>query len=188
MLDFIYTILVSGAFTTKEDPMSEKILIIDDDIDTLRLVALVLQKEGYQTITANNGKEGLLKMSEESPDLILLDIMMPEMDGYEVARRLRKNPKTAETPILMFTAKSQLEDKLTGFESGADDYLTKPTRPIDLQAHIKALLSPSKKTEETHPQIQRISPSSEIQRKFTVGIISERFSEWFTDTPSDKGK
>ncbi|MBT3313958.1 MAG: response regulator [Anaerolineae bacterium] len=170
--------------------MAEKILIIDDDIDTLRLVGLVLQKEGYQIITANNGRQGLLKMSAESPDLILLDIMMPEMDGYEVARRLRKNPKTAEIPILMFTAKSQIDDKVTGFESGADDYLTKPTRPTELQAHIRALLSRSKKTEreEAKPQSQRVSTPLENQRGFTVGIISERFSDWFTDAPSDKGK
>ena len=170
--------------------MSEKILIIDDDIDTLRLVGLVLQKEGYQIITANNGKQGLLKMSEETPDLILLDIMMPEMDGYEVARRLRKNPKTAEIPILMFTAKSQIEDKVTGFESGADDYLTKPTHPIELQTHIRVLLSRSQKTEteQTKPQNQRVSTPVEGQRTVTVGIISERFSDWFTDAPSDKGK
>ena len=67
--------------------------------------------------------------------------MMPDMDGYEVTRRLRKNPATATTPILMFTAKTQLDDKVTGFEVGADDYLTKPTHPTELQAHVKALLA-----------------------------------------------
>ncbi|MCP4139784.1 MAG: response regulator [Chloroflexi bacterium] len=170
--------------------MAEKILIIDDDIDTLRLVGLMLQKEGYQIITANNGKQGLLKMSEETPDLILLDIMMPEMDGYEVARRLRKNPETAETPILMFTAKSQAEDRVSGFEAGADGYLTKPTRPIELQAHIRGLLTHSEKTEaeETTPHDQKILTRSQDQRAFTIGIISERFSDWFTDTPPNEGK
>ncbi len=123
--------------------MPEKILIIDDDMDTLRLVGLMLQKLGYLISAAPNGVQGLAKAFEERPDLILLDVMMPDMDGYEVARRLRKNPTTVSTPILMFTAKTQLDDKVTGFEVGADDYLTKPTHPTELQAHVKALLARS---------------------------------------------
>ena len=120
--------------------MSEKILIIDDDVDTLRLVGLMLQRQGYQISAATNGEQGLAKALEEIPDIILLDVMMPNMDGYEVTRRLRKNPTTQSIPILMFTAKSQLDDKVVGFEAGADDYLTKPTHPAELQAHVKALL------------------------------------------------
>jgi pilus assembly protein CpaE len=118
----------------------EKILIVDDDVDTLRLVGLMLQRQGYQIVAASNGEQGLVKAFEEKPDIILLDVMMPDMDGYEVTRRLRKNPVTRSTPILMFTAKTQLDDKVTGFEAGADDYLTKPTHPTELQAHIRALL------------------------------------------------
>lgn len=121
--------------------MSEKILIIDDDLDTLRLVGLMLQRQGYQISAATNGQQGLDKAFEEDPDLILLDVMMPDMDGYEVTRRLRRNPSTMETPILMFTAKSQLDDKVIGFEVGANDYLTKPTHPSELQARVKTLLS-----------------------------------------------
>jgi DNA-binding response OmpR family regulator len=116
-------------------------LIIDDDVDTLRLVGLMLQRQGYQISAASNGSQGLTKAFDERPDLILLDVMMPDMDGYEVTRRLRKNPATASIPILMFTAKTQLDDKVTGFEVGADDYLTKPTHPTELQAHVKALLA-----------------------------------------------
>ena len=130
MLDFILDL----------DVMADKILIIDDDVDTLRLVGLMLQRQGYQIIAAANGEQGLAKALEERPDIILLDVMMPDMDGYEVTRRLRKNPATKSTPILMFTAKTQLDDKVTGFEVGADDYLTKPTHPAELQAHVKALL------------------------------------------------
>ena len=96
--------------------MAEKILIVDDDLDTLRLVGLMLQRQGYNIVAATNGEQGLAKAFEEKPDLILLDVMMPDMDGYEVTRRLRKNPITATTPILMFTAKTQLDDKVTGFE------------------------------------------------------------------------
>ncbi|MEW5938281.1 MAG: response regulator [Chloroflexota bacterium] len=121
--------------------MAEKILIVDDDVDTLRLVGIMLQRQGYQITAATNGQVGLNKALEEQPDLILLDVMMPDMDGYEVTRRLRQNPTTAQTPILMFTAKSQLDDKVAGFEVGVDDYLTKPTHPAELQAHVKALLS-----------------------------------------------
>jgi pilus assembly protein CpaE len=121
--------------------MSEKILIIDDDLDTLRLVGLMLQRQGYQISAATNGQQGLDKAFEEDPDLILLDIMMPDMDGYEVTRRLRRNPSTMATPILMFTAKTQLDDKVIGFEVGANDYLTKPTHPSELQARVKTLLS-----------------------------------------------
>jgi pilus assembly protein CpaE len=121
--------------------MSEKILIIDDDLDTLRLVGLMLQRQGYQISAATNGQQGLDKAFEEDPDLILLDVMMPDMDGYEVTRRLRQNPSTMETPILMFTAKTQLDDKVIGFEVGANDYLTKPTHPSELQARVKTLLA-----------------------------------------------
>ncbi len=125
--------------------MAEKILIIDDDLDTLRLVGLMLQKQGYQIAAAGAGQQGLDLAFSDTPDLILLDVMMPQMDGYEVARRLRANGKTSGVPILMFSAKSQLDDKVTGFEAGADDYLTKPTHPTELQAHVKALLARSNK-------------------------------------------
>ncbi len=148
--------------------MSEKIVIIDDDLDTLRLVGLMLQKQGYQIAAANNGAQGLLKAAEEDPDLILLDVMMPDMDGYEVARRLRDNPETANIPILMFTAKSQLDDKVTGFEAGVDDYLTKPTHPTELKAHVKALLARSVKPKKEEGE------SSINGDAFTIGIISAR--------------
>lgn len=129
--------------------MAEKILIIDDDLDTLRLVGLMLQKQGYQIAAAGGGQQGLDLAFGDTPDLILLDVMMPVMDGYEVARRLRANENTAGVPILMFSAKSQLDDKVTGFEAGADDYLTKPTHPTELQAHVKALLARSNKGSKT---------------------------------------
>ena len=136
--------------------MAEKILIIDDDLDTLRLVGLMLQRQGYQITAAHNGKQGLEKALEDTPNLILLDVMMPDMDGYEVARRLRGNPQTEKIPILMFTAKTQLDDKVAGFEVGADDYLTKPTHPSELQSHVKALLSRAGRTSENAETAQQI--------------------------------
>ena len=148
--------------------MSEKILIIDDDLDTLRLVGLMLQRQGYQISAATNGQQGLEKAFEEDPDLILLDVMMPDMDGYEVTRRLRQNPSTLETPILMFTAKTQLDDKVTGFEVGANDYLTKPTHPSELQARVKTLLARvgDKKTQ--------MSPASDENQGYVVGVLGAR--------------
>ncbi len=121
--------------------MAEKILIVDDDLETLRLVGLMLQRQGYQVISARNGNEGIAQAHREHPDLIVLDVMMPDMDGYQVAQQLRGSTETADIPILMFTAKSQVDDKVAGYESGADDYLTKPVHPAELIAHIKALLS-----------------------------------------------
>ncbi|MCG2786659.1 MAG: response regulator [Anaerolineae bacterium] len=149
--------------------MPEKILIIDDDLDTLRLVGMMLQKQGFQIIAASNGQQGLDLALAEIPSLILLDVMMPQMDGYEVARHLRANPKTVDIPILMFTAKSQLDDKVTGFEAGADDYLTKPTHPAELQAHVKALLARSSKGKVNPPT----SPVSE-EPACTIGVLGTR--------------
>ena len=168
--------------------MAEKILIIDDDIDTLKLVGLVLQKQGYQSTAANSGHQGLLEMSKEPPDLIVLDVMMPEMDGYEVARRLREDPEMSKIPILMFTARSQVRDKEMGFESGVDDYLTKPTHPKDFQAHIEMLLSRSKKTEIKQTEPQRVVTQSKGKRAYTVGVISDRFSDWFTSIPDTEAE
>jgi DNA-binding response OmpR family regulator len=148
--------------------MPEKILIIDDDLDTLRLVGLMLQKQGYQIVAASSGPQGLELALTELPGLILLDVMMPGMDGYEVSRRLRGSDKTVNIPILMFTAKSQLDDKVTGFEAGADDYLTKPTHPTELQAHVKALLARSTKNKVNPPTGPVEEPA------YTIGVLAAR--------------
>ncbi|HLA07270.1 MAG TPA: response regulator [Anaerolineales bacterium] len=148
--------------------MSEKILIIDDDLDTLRLVGLMLQRQGYQISAATNGQQGLDKAFEEDPDMILLDIMMPDMDGYEVTRRLRANPSTMETPILMFTAKTQLDDKVIGFEVGANDYLTKPTHPSELQARVKSLLA------RANEKKGQTAPAGDENRGFVIGVLAAR--------------
>src|SRR5690349_8949407 len=149
--------------------MSEKILIIDDDLDTLRLVGLMLQRQGYQISAATNGQQGLDKAFEEDPDLILLDIMMPDMDGYEVTRRLRQNPSTLETPILMFTAKTQLDDKVVGFEVGANDYLTKPTHPSELQARVKTLLARVNERKPSNTGLLRNE-----NRGYVIGVLGAR--------------
>jgi CheY-like chemotaxis protein len=124
--------------------MPEKILVVDDDLDTLKLVGMMLQRQGYTIVAAINGAQALSKVPAEKPDLILLDVMMPDIDGFEVCRRIRSDAAFASTPILMFTAKTQVDDKVQGFESGADDYLPKPTHPAELLAHVKALLGRSR--------------------------------------------
>ena len=144
--------------------MPEKILIVDDDVDTLRLVGLMLQRQGYQIVAANNGNQALVMAKTEKPDLILLDIMMPDLDGYEVTRQLRESPDTSSIPIIMFTAKSQLEDRVTGFEVGADDYLTKPTQPRELFVHVQDILA-RKKT---------AGPVAPLQRGHVVGILAAK--------------
>src|SRR5690606_4964883 len=128
--------------------MSEKILIVDDDIDSLKLIGLMLQRHGYEVVAANAGNQALAKASSDHPNLIILDVMMPDMDGYEVCRRLRAEPVTASIPIIMFTAKTMVDDKVAGFEAGADDYLTKPTHPAELSSRVKAVLQRSQQKQQ----------------------------------------
>ncbi len=117
-----------------------RILIADDDVDALRLVGLMLERKGYQILAAASGQQALQKAIEANPDIIILDVMMPDMDGYQVAAQLRKHPATEYIPILMFTAKAAVNDKIAGFQAGADDYLTKPVHPRELITRIEALL------------------------------------------------
>jgi pilus assembly protein CpaE len=147
--------------------MPEKILLVDDDPDTLRLVGVMLQRQGYEVQVANSGKQALGMVQADLPDLILLDIMMPEMDGYDVARHLRSDPATADVPIIMFTAKSQVDDKVMGFEAGADDYLTKPTQPRELFAHIKAVLARTGKSQEG-------SSAEAAKRGYMIGVLAAK--------------
>lgn len=142
-----------------------KILIVDDDLETLRLVGLMLQRQGYEISAANSGNQALGLARSESPDLIVLDIMMPEMDGLQFSQRLRKDPAISAIPILMFTAKSQVDDKVAGYEAGADDYLTKPVHPAELVAHIKALMARTQ---------NRPGPLPVVQRGYSVGVIAPK--------------
>ena len=126
--------------------MDKKILIIEDDPATTRLVDYSLRHHGYQVITATNGLEGLRKARSESPDLVILDVMLPGMDGYEICHRLRSEPATSKILILMFSAKAQEIDRDTGIKVGADDYLTKPSAPAEIIALVEKLLA---KTDHT---------------------------------------
>jgi len=121
--------------------MNSKVLIIEDDPATSRLVDYSLRHHGYQVITATNGLEGVRKAQTEAPDLVILDVMLPGIDGYEICHRLRADPATAGLRILMFSAKAQEIDKETGIKVGADDYLTKPAAPAEIVARVERLLA-----------------------------------------------
>ena len=144
--------------------MPEKILVVDDDIDSLKLIGLMLQRNGYEVIAANAGNQALARAASDHPDLIILDIMMPDMNGYEVSRRLRRNPETQNIPIIMFTAKTLIDDKVAGFEAGADDYLTKPTHPAELASRVKAILMRS----------TTARPAASASKGTTIGIIGAK--------------
>lgn len=123
--------------------MATKILVVDDDVDSLKLIGLMLQRQGYEVSGANSGSQAIERAVVEQPNLIILDVMMPDMDGYTVCRHLRANERTRGIPIIMFTAKTMIDDKVAGFEAGADDYLTKPTHPAELASRVKAVLARS---------------------------------------------
>ncbi|MCX8126033.1 MAG: response regulator [Dehalococcoidia bacterium] len=121
--------------------MAKKVLVVDDDLAALRLVQYTLEREGYTVITASNGIEGLRKATSESPDLLILDVMLPGIDGFEIASRLRAQPDTARLPILMMSAKARDMDRATGLKVGADDYLIKPAAPSEISRRVAALLA-----------------------------------------------
>ena len=119
---------------------ARKILVIEDERDILDLVLHYLEKEGFRIRTAADGGAGLTAARQERPDLIVLDLMLPGMDGLELCKKLRADPATALTPVIMLTAKADETDRIVGLELGADDYLTKPFSPKELVARVKALL------------------------------------------------
>jgi len=122
-----------------------KILVVDDDPVAVRLMKLSLTAEGFQVVTALSALEGLRAVQTQRPDLILLDIMMPDMDGVEMCRHLRSRPDTGDIPIVFLTAKTQLDDKIKGLQAGGDDYITKPAEPREIVARVEAVLARTKR-------------------------------------------
>ena len=124
--------------------MSSRVLIVEDEPDIRELVVHHLKREGYVVSAASSGEEALRQVQAAPPDLVLLDLMMPAMDGLEVCRRLRQDPATASLPIVMLTAKGDEVDRVLGLEIGADDYIVKPFSPKELLARVKAVLRRSR--------------------------------------------
>jgi len=121
--------------------MAKKILACDDERHIVRLIQVNLERAGYNVVTAFDGTEALRKVEAEHPDLIVLDVMMPKMDGFEVLKRLQANPETRDIPVIMLTAKAQDADVFRGWSSGVSSYLTKPFNPLELLTFIRRIFS-----------------------------------------------
>ncbi|HRF58803.1 MAG TPA: response regulator [Fimbriimonadaceae bacterium] len=119
--------------------MPLKVLVCDDERHIVRLIQVNLERQGYTVVTAFDGKEGLEKVRSEKPDLVVLDVMMPYMDGFEVLKSLRREPETESLPVIMLTAKAQDKDVFEGYHYGADMYLTKPFNPSELVTFVKRI-------------------------------------------------
>ncbi len=127
--------------------VARKILIVEDDPDISKLLRLTLEKDHYQVRTVADGHSAFELIQRDPPDLVVLDVMLPSIDGLEVCRRIRQGERTARIPVLMLSAKSEEVDRVLGLELGADDYLTKPFSPRELSARVKALLRREARTE-----------------------------------------
>ena len=147
---------------------TDKILVIDDDATLLNLLRQSLGKAGYQVITATNGLSGLQTMYEERPDLIVLDVMMPHMDGWETCRRIRE---MSQVPIIMLTAKDEEADKIKGFEHGVDDYVTKPFGFAELTARVAAVLH------RTHQRPTRRRPAIHRVEDLVIDLENRRVTK-----------
>jgi len=150
--------------------MAESVLVVDDDPDVARFVEVNLRSAGYDVTVASNGEEGLEKAVELRPDLVLLDVMMPKLDGFEVAQRLRRDPRTSSSSIIMLTAKALSSDKVLGLSSGADDYIIKPFDPVELLARVKGTLRRAREMRALSPLTGlpgNIRVQEEIRRRVT---------------------
>ncbi len=140
------------------------ILVVDDDRGAARLIAMLLERQDYRVSIVYSGQAALEAAQADPPDLIILDVMMPYMDGYAVARQLRALPATAHIPIIMFTAKGLADDKAEGFEAGVNDYLTKPVHPAELAARVKAALANSASAAPESPAEDAPDPPDDALR------------------------
>ncbi len=156
--------------------MMPRILVIDDDAAIAELVAVNLEMAGYEVTQAEDGIKGQALAIQLLPDLIVLDLMLPRVDGFTVCQRLRRDDRTADIPVLMLTALSQTQDKVEGFNSGADDYLTKPFELEEMLARVRALL---RRTD----RIPQAAKHSEILNYGPLTLVPERFEAvWYVNT------
>jgi two-component system alkaline phosphatase synthesis response regulator PhoP len=153
------------------DQQFYKILLVDDEPDVLEFIGYNLRKAGYEVHSSQNGREAIKKAKEINPHLILLDVMMPEMDGVETCEEMRKDPELQNTIIAFLTARGEDYSQIAGFEAGGDDYITKPIKPKVLNSRIKALLKRYKEKED--PQTQR--EQNTIIEKSDLTIDKEKY-------------
>ncbi|MEI8376909.1 MAG: response regulator transcription factor [bacterium] len=152
-----------------------KILVVDDDLAILELIKINLQLIGHDVICADDGIKGFALVKQESPDLVILDVMMPKVDGFTVANRIRNNETSKDTPILMLTALGMMQDKAKGFDAGVDDYLVKPFELDELKLRTRALLRRTKSLPESlgRVEIQTVGDITLIPENFSVQIKDE---------------
>jgi len=157
------------------EKMAERLLVVDDEVNLLRAVAAMLRAEGYEVTTARSGRDALTHVARSVPDLVVSDIRMPGMDGYQLARALRDSPRTSLVPIVFLTAKGETEDRVEGFRTGVDAYLTKPFEPEELLAVIRSILN---RVERTHAQIARLVGAKEEVEAATARDGELTDAEW----------
>ena len=153
--------------------MSESILVVDDEEDLLELVAYALERNAFQVLRAENGRDAISVAREKLPSLIILDLMLPDVDGLEVFRTLRRDVRTAAIPVLMLTAKAEEVDRIVGLELGADDYVTKPFSPRELVLRVKAILRRSSAVPDAPEGIVQFGPIRMDPERFEVAIEGE---------------
>ena len=152
--------------------MSKRLLIVDDEPNLLRAVAACLRAEGYEIDAVRSGEEALIHVAQTLPDLIVSDVRMPRMDGHALARQLRTNPRTDLIPIVFLTAKDETADRIDGFRSGVDAYLTKPFEPDELIAVVANIL---RRVERTHAEIARLVGTFNVSEE--VSFSDEQLTE-----------
>ncbi len=145
-----------------------KILVVDDIPVNIQLMQTYLSSVGYDTVVARNGEEALVQVKDHQPDLLLLDVMMPKMDGFETCRLLKGNQETRYIPVIMVTALNEIEDKIKGIEAGADDFITKPFNKLELLARVKSLLRMKNLHDQLQDKIKQLEEAKERLRELAV--------------------
>lgn len=154
----------------------EKILIVDDDVDIVEVVKVRLAAEGYEVLTASNGKEALRMLEKESPDLIILDVMMPEMDGFETCKRIKSQKDKGYLPIIMLTVSDRPDERVKGLDLGASDYITKPYEADEFMARIRAGLRAKREYDRILQMAEKDSLTGLYNRRSLDMRLSEEFS------------
>jgi DNA-binding NarL/FixJ family response regulator len=154
--------------------VSGRLLVVDDEANLLRAVAACLRAEGFDVVTARGGAEALLRAAESVPDLVVSDIRMPGMDGYQLARQLRSSPRTALVPVVFLTARDETADRIEGFRAGVDAYLTKPFEPDELVAVIRNILE---RVRRTHAEIARLVGAARAEEEGRAEFRDEALTE-----------
>ena len=156
-----------------DNPCLGRVLVVDDIAANVRLLAGILKVADYDVLTAESGADALQKVEEFAPDVVLLDVMMPEMDGFEVCRRLRENPRTVSLPVVMVTALHETEDRVRALEAGADDFLTKPVNEIEVVARVKSLVRVKRGRDELESTLSDLQRAESLRDSLASMLVHD---------------